>query len=292
MLTWCSYCQQFMGEVPPYDRLAITHSICTACEPEALELTESDFAHALKLRGIQEQLAEAGRQGDLQAAARIIGNARNANVGLVDILVGIIAPMLYQIGEEWQHCRISIAQEHRFTAFCEGVYRLIAAAESVAVQADATRTASSEVLLINAPGNTHTLAIRILALWLARKDIPARALDKLLTNEDLIKLIGRIRPGFLVISMALAEQAADVITIAERIADLPEDIRPSILVGGYAVKLGLVSAIPGASFMADIGSLVDFVHRQRSISGSKRRKDPSSPRTRGPKRHGSPLSRG
>jgi len=43
--------------------------------------------------------------------------------------------------------------------------------------------------------------------------------------------------------------------ITERIAELPKSTRPKVIVGGYAVKLGLVPAIPGADLMADISSL-------------------------------------
>jgi hypothetical protein len=74
--------------------------------------------------------------------------------------------------------------------------------------------------------------------------------------EDMVALVGKTRPRILLVSMALAEQAADVAAIAGRIAALPDDIRPRVIVGGYAVKLAMVSAIPGATLLADISSLV------------------------------------
>lgn len=258
MLIWCSYCQQFQGEEPPYDEFAVTHGVCKACEAGALDLTDSDVAHALKLRGIQDQLAEAGRHGDLRAAGQIIADAGKANVGGVDILIGVIAPMLYQIGEYWRRDIVTVAHEHRFTAFCEGIYQLVAAEFSNRLAAKAPQAGQSGVLLMNAPGNCHTLAVRILALWLARKGVPAQVVDGAPDIEDLIALVTRVQPAILLVSIALAEQADGVIAIAARIAALPERIRPKLVAGGYAVKLGLVSAIPGASLMADISSLGDF----------------------------------
>lgn len=258
MLIWCSYCQQFLGEEPPYDEFAVTHGVCKACEAGALDLTESEIAHALKLRGIQDRLAEAGRHGDLRAAGQIIEDAGKANVGGVDILIGVIAPMLYQIGEYWRRDIVTVAHEHQFTAFCEGIYKLVAAKVSNGMGAGAPQAGHSRVLLTNAPGNCHTLAVRILALWLARKGVPAQVVDGSPDIEDLIALVTRVQPATLLVSIALAEQADGVIAIAARIAALPGRIRPKLVVGGYAVKLGLVSAIPGASLMADIGSLADF----------------------------------
>jgi hypothetical protein len=55
--------------------------------------------------------------------------------------------------------------------------------------------------------------------------------------------------------MTLAEQTPSVVTIAERIAQLPASVRPKVVVGGYAVKMGLITAIPGAHLIADISSL-------------------------------------
>jgi methanogenic corrinoid protein MtbC1 len=258
MLIWCSYCQQFLGEAPPYDQFTVTHGVCSACESGALELTESDLVHVLTLRGIQEQLAEAGRYGDLGAAEKIIEDAGRANVAGADVLIGVIAPMLYQIGEDWRCDIVTVAQEHRFTAFCERVYKLVAAKVAGGMAASPRQAAHGAVLLMNAPGNCHTLAIRILALWLARQGVAARVVDGSPDIGGLIALISRIQPAVVLVSIALAEQADGIIAIAARIAALPERTRPKVVVGGYAVKLGLVSAIPGASLMADISSLADF----------------------------------
>ena len=119
MLKWCSYCQRFLGETPDFHNLNVTHGICTACAPGADKFTEADFQLAESLRDIQHQLREAGRRSDLHAAERIIENAAAANVRAVDVLIGIIAPALYQVGEDWRRGIIGVAEEHRFTAFCE-----------------------------------------------------------------------------------------------------------------------------------------------------------------------------
>lgn len=63
------------------------------------------------------------------------------------------------------------------------------------------------------------------------------------------------RPKALLVSVALPEHRPNVLKIAERVAALPAPIRPKIIVGGYAVKLGLVAEIPGAELMADISEL-------------------------------------
>ena len=65
------------------------------------------------------------RHEDFEAAARIIENAIAANCRPVDILIGMIAPMLYEVGEEWKRGALSVDAEHRFTAFSEQVIGLL-----------------------------------------------------------------------------------------------------------------------------------------------------------------------
>jgi methanogenic corrinoid protein MtbC1 len=250
MLLWCSYCQHFGGEVPPYENLTITHGICANCEPTVLTLSDAEFARAHIVRGIQDRLRRAGSHGDLEAARRIIEDSSAFNLWDVDILMGIMAPLLYQIGEDWKRGTVTVAEEHRFTAFCEQVLELVAAKS-----APVAPTQWADALLVNAPGNCHTLAIRILALWLMHQGILARAVGEPLDTEGVAALVSETRPKLLLVSLALAEQTASVATIAGRIMALPEPIRPQVIVGGYAVKVGLVTAIPGADLMADISLL-------------------------------------
>jgi methanogenic corrinoid protein MtbC1 len=255
MLSWCSYCQQFTGEAPPYENLNLTHGICEACELRESDLSAADITHARALRDIQRRLYEAGRSNDLKAAELIIEDAEKAKIRSVDILLGIIAPILYQVGEDWARSIVTVTEAHRFTTFCEKIFELIAAKVGFVIPTDTTNAAEAEVLLVNAPGNSHTLAIRILALWMTSSGTRVGIVDVSTSLQALVSLVSRVKPRLLLVSMALAEQRTAVTIIAERIAGLPTLIRPKVIVGGHAVKLDLVSAIPGADLMADIRSL-------------------------------------
>lgn len=261
MLTWCSYCQQFQGEAPPYDDLRVTHGVCAACEPSFEDFADQDLAHARMLIGIQAQLAAAGRDGDLKRADGIIDRAVQANVRPVDILVGVVAPMLCQTGKDWEHGVISVADEHRFTCYCEGVFGLIMARVRASEQGNVVAACRPDLQLLNAPGNQHTLGIRILALWLENQGLRASVLPGAPGPDEVIASVLHIRPKLVVISMALAEQWPGVEAIAERIATLPEPGRPLVVVGGNAVKLGLVAPVPGIVLETDIGSLEGIAAR-------------------------------
>lgn len=256
MLSWCSYCQQFMGEVPPYEDLVINHGMCARCEAKELGAGAIDLNRANFLNDIQRRLAAAGMRNDLAEAERVIDVAIRAKVMAVDILIGIIAPLLHEIGEDWKRDRACVAQQDRLTAFCEEIFSFLAAkASDTASAARASAADRAEVLLMNAPGNRHMLAIRILSLWLKKKRVRARLLERVQSAGELLAQIDRTKPRQLLISMALSEQAEAVAAIAGHIAALPAAARPKVIVGGNAVKLGLVPAIPGATLLADISAL-------------------------------------
>ena len=116
MLNWCAYCQQFTGESPQYDDFRITHGLCARCETRKLDLfSASTVGHADFLRGIFDRLFGAGCRNDFETAARIVDEAIAAHCRPVDVLVGMIAPMLFQIGEDWKRGVITVEGEHRFT---------------------------------------------------------------------------------------------------------------------------------------------------------------------------------
>jgi hypothetical protein len=257
MLKWCSYCQQLMHEIAPYDDLGITHGMCGDCKPKHLDAhVEPDLTHARFVGAIQSRLAEAGWRNDLAAAEAVIATCGAANMRGVDILVGVIAPLLYQIGRDWELGLITVADEHRFTRFCEDVFTIIVRTRGASlVHAEGESGQRVDTLLMNAPGNSHTLAMRMLVLWLADKGMAARVLTRPLSIPDLVILLGSARPRRLLISLALVGQVAGVVEIIEGLAALPGRSRPRIIVGGHAVKHGLVAPIPGAELLADINFL-------------------------------------
>jgi methanogenic corrinoid protein MtbC1 len=222
-----------------------------------LEFKESDFELAESLRDIQHQLHDAGRRNDLGAAERIIESAAITAISPVDVLIGIVAPMLYRIGEDWKRGVLSVAEEHRFTSYCSEMFTRVASKAKAAMPACAMEAKDPEILLMNAPGNKHMLAIRILSLWLGDRGLRTLMIDPTPTPEELAALVLRTEPRLILVSMALAEQCAGVTALVERIEELPASIRPRVIVGGYAVKLGLVSAISDAELIGDISLLED-----------------------------------
>lgn len=250
MLRWCSYCQEFQGERPPYDDLRITHGICPSCEGAADTFDDDALVHTLTLQRIQSRLMDAGARSDAQSAAGAIEDANKAGVRAIDALIGIVAPMLYEIGIQWERAVVSVEDEHRFTAFCEELFDLVSQRIT-----PPTLTGSESVVLMNAPGNHHLLALRILTLWLSERGVSASVVAPDASLDDIVALVRRVRPRLVLVSIALPDQRDAVIDVVTAITALPQSTRPTVVVGGYAVKMGLVEPIAGAEFMADISQL-------------------------------------
>ncbi|MBR1170523.1 cobalamin B12-binding domain-containing protein [Bradyrhizobium liaoningense] len=254
MLKWCSYCQQFQGETPPFEDLSVTYGLCRRCESEHPDIFISDVVeHSEFLRRVYHSLYEAGRRNDLPSAQQLVKDAIAANFKPVDILLGILSPLLYKIGEQWRSGTITVAEEHEFTAFSERVIELIEAS----MQQGRTRRRAGvpRYFLMNAPGNTHTLAIRILALWLESRSICTPTVVNHLDLQELAQHVIKAAPNALLISMALPQQLNGVAAISALVGELPAGARPKIIVGGYAIKSGLVRFVPGADLVTDINLL-------------------------------------
>ena len=168
----------------------------------------------------------------------------------VDILMGMISPMLYEIGEGWEKGKLTVNDEHRFTAFCEEVLDLIS---SQWLPDEKQEVGHEQILLVNAPGNLHNLGIRFLHLWLESRGHHARVIEG--DIADVVECVVRSRPKILLTSISLPEQAEGLATLFEGLkAALPVST-PRLIVGGHAVKVGAVRHIAGADLCPDINLL-------------------------------------
>jgi methanogenic corrinoid protein MtbC1 len=217
----------------------------------------SEIGNSHRLREIQGLLYEAGKTGDMAAASSVLRRALAAGLRPVDILVGLITPLLYLIGIEWESSLITVADEHRFTSFCERVFELVKL-EVKAASRPMPSIRAAMVFLMNARGNDHSLGIRILSLWLQSKGIETRHLDPPPEPEILFRLAIQTRPQAILVSVALEYQKGYVYSIAEIIERLPRP-RPTLIVGGYAIKQNLISHIPGAILLETMTGLNDFI---------------------------------
>jgi methanogenic corrinoid protein MtbC1 len=232
MIRWCSYCQVFLGEVPPFDSIVVTHGICPACEAKmeiADDLGEALVGATWQVRDLMNRIFDCARRADESSIPMLLAEAAAHQMPPASILVGLLQPALYRAGEAWREGGMSIAAEHRLTLWCERFF--------LQLPWQQTPKTSLDLLIFMMPGNTHTLGPRFAAQLLAARGISTQVVVPQLPVSSMVEEVERLRPRMVGISCALATSlpAAD-----ELLIDLADRIDPSwprrFLLGGFALR--------------------------------------------------------
>jgi methanogenic corrinoid protein MtbC1 len=232
MIRWCAYCQRFQGEVAPFDDYAMTHTLCEHCEATGAFLRKQPAT----LKRIRHFFSRVARSGIAPAvtAQEIVQEGAALGLDPVDLLLGIVQPVLRQVGERWARAEATIAEEHRITALCAGVSRLL-------LEGDATLAAlrheqPPRVLLVAAEGNQHTIGLQIVEVVLLRNSISTFSAYPGLPDDEIAELARLLRPRVVGISAAMPEQVACAVAVERRLREWPPAERPRTVVGGLGPR--------------------------------------------------------
>lgn len=259
MFLWCSHCQKFLGETPPYDNLEITFMDCDNCQRRQT-LSEKD--QELFLRRIMSQLWQAGTSSDFKKGEATVEEALLFGIRPIDITMGILTPLLYQMGEEWAQGRVTYREEHRFTNFIEIIF------ETLRKNFRPPQVAENEpdrinVLLFNADSNQHNVGIRLLEYWFRFAGLSAKAFWPQPSHDKILSLISKHKPSFVGFSISLPEQLEACTRAIDRIQMRFGLDHPQIIVGGHAVKTSSIPPIRGALMIPDVRMLTAVLHQEQ-----------------------------
>jgi excisionase family DNA binding protein len=82
---------------------------------------------------VGRRLLDAARAGDLDVIRALIPAAYRCGMPVVTLADAVLAPLLHQVGHEWQAGRIEVMHEHRVTQACVGaLYTLIGSLRATA----------------------------------------------------------------------------------------------------------------------------------------------------------------
>ena len=232
MMRWCAYCQQFMGETAPYDDYRITHGICVHCAPGYSGFGPGQKAGLARLQAFYLDLREIALYGSSQEVDRVLAEVVRLGIRPVDFLVGMLQPLLEELGGLWAEGRVTVATEHRFSAVAGQLVRHFRDGQAPGPDRPA------RLLLFNAAGNRHTLGLQMAELYLTAAGIPAWVVPPETSGQDLLALLDQHRPAAAGFSVALPHQLEQVRATSKALERLDGKGLP-VLVGGPAVRLGL-----------------------------------------------------
>jgi methanogenic corrinoid protein MtbC1 len=174
--------------------------------------------------------AEALLAGDQRGAKGVVDAKLDAGMDLIEIDVAVVQPALYEIGQLWQHNRISVAQEHLATAICQTVLA------SALLRAEPAPLRDQRALFACVQGNFHALGLRMVADAFELAGWDSAYLGADVPTAALLSQIESTRPDVVGLSVSLpqhVEKAHELI----RLCRLELDGQcPSIIVGGLAMN--------------------------------------------------------
>jgi methanogenic corrinoid protein MtbC1 len=212
MIRWCAYCQSYQGEKAPFEDYSITHTICERCAADGSTLTADAIARIEPVRALFSRLAEPA-SGD--SPAKLVDEALSLGIAPIDLLLGIVQPVLYDVGARWARGEASVEDEHEITRRCLAVYDALRARQSRHGAASQWRP---DVLLASAPGNTHTLGLRIIELFLFSEEFTVRTEFTPRSVSELVALVRECEPRVVALSAALEEHLEAAAEVASRLA--------------------------------------------------------------------------
>ncbi len=269
MIRWCSYCQEFVGETAPFDDFSLTHGICPGCASRGFAALAGLVERGTQIAEFYASLRKQAATGELLDVDQTIHEAEvDLGIRSFDLFVGMIQPLLYEVGKLWAEGKVTVAIEHQFTAFAEGILEQMS--KRMATKTGLEAPTHAGVLLVCAGGNYHTVGVRALNLALRDAGIASRALFPGLPPRDIVDAVRRFRPRALGVSVSLPTQVPEVQLVLELLRQEPI-IRPElIVVGGVASKSpdwtldGLLGVEPAPN---DLQSTVELFRRGVCASG-------------------------
>jgi methanogenic corrinoid protein MtbC1 len=235
VIRWCSFCQRYLGESPPFDDYSVTHGICKPCS-EAFD-ADDDFGRAERLVDLFRRLQAAGRGGQIPSASAVLDEGIALGLRPIDLLMGLVQPALYELGERWAAGETTVANEHAFTAMASALLALVMFKYPEAQTYRQSPT--PRILLVAADGNYHTLGVQLVELILMLEHIPTFTVYPGIAADEVVELWRKTRAPVIGFSVGLPTQLSSVRDAVEAIARESSGIPPRFVVGGFPVRCGL-----------------------------------------------------
>lgn len=165
---------------------------------------------------------------DYPLCMKIAGSVLERKDGQETLYLGLIQPVMYEIGRLWEQDKISAAEEHIATSI---VGRILAGLYGRLPVSPLKR---GRAVVTSAPNEFHELGARILADMMEADGWDIYFLGANTPAEELIKLVKKADPRFLAISVTMPFNMDRVAAIISGMKNDPGLSSVKILVGGGA----------------------------------------------------------
>lgn len=241
MYRWCSYCQSFIGQKEPFKDYSLTHGICSTCKDseETLDKKAQSMEH---LNRFYEELRSTLTHGSRPHPKILNQRALQLNIKPSDLLIGIMQPLLYEIGERYLSGELEVHEEHEFSAYIDRLISdILDDFELIHPEGDAI-----DVLLFATNGEYHEFGVKFLEVLLKQNNIRTKSILPGLPMENIFDLSLRKRPKVICISVTLPENLEALASSLQLFNKWPDQSPPTIFLGGQGVAPNRPLTVPFA----------------------------------------------
>jgi methanogenic corrinoid protein MtbC1 len=239
MYRWCAYCQSYMGRKEPLSDYNITHGICGQCKSRQ-DQTAFDPDGLTDIIAFYETINSGFKNSSHFDLGMIIAEARKLKIRPADLLIGIIQPLLYQIGTKYQQGEVTILEEHRFSLFTRRLTDKIILDYHLKPSPDKP----ADIWIFSADGDYHEFGPRFLEVFFLQEGLCAEAVTPGLPTEIIYRAALEYLPKIICISTTLSEHFEQLIPTLEIFNKWDESNKPLIIIGGQGAKADYSSSIP------------------------------------------------
>ena len=147
-------------------------------------------------------------------------------VGLDDFFENILKPVMYNIGEQWEIGKLSVAQEHVASNIAHDLVKIIGKQKTKG-------DGKGRVLLCTPVGEEHNLGCNLLESFLQSKGFKIYNLSPSAPSESIIHFIEKEKPDVVFVSITLPENIKGGQRLVKKIK---ENYNLPIFVGGQALE--------------------------------------------------------
>jgi methanogenic corrinoid protein MtbC1 len=262
-----------MGEKQPYESFELTHGICDPCWADGRHKDSSHIRALQPIAAFYQDLRDKAVAGVDISIPEVIADSKKLGITSVDMTIGILQPILNEMGRLFLAGKVTVAKEHAFT---QKVESLISDLFTMTPAMKNCQGQKPLVILSCVDGNYHWLGLRLLELSLLEEGIPVRAFIPSLPQGEVIQLAVDMRPLVLGLSVYDLQQCHEAWLIREGIQRKTAGTYvPHMAVGGHGAKEFLEQRGVDQLIDQDIGYFrqgLDFVAYMKTFLMTK---DPS-----------------